>query len=72
MEAWAAYTELLRDLLSTPEYSRFMSRNLYRGFVTELSDFLQQPETPANTFDTAAKLLAKFMHEYPDSLDYSE
>jgi len=72
MEAWAAYTELLRDLLSTPEYSRFMSRNLYRGFVTELSDFLQQPETPANTFDTAAKLLAKFMHEYPDTLDYSE
>ena len=43
MESWGAYTELLRDLLSTPEYCRYMSQDLYSGFISELTDYLQQP-----------------------------
>jgi hypothetical protein len=74
MHSWNGYTELLRDLLSTPEYCRFLSQDLYSGFVTELTDYLRQPRSvmQPNTYETALKLLGKFMQQYPDQLDYSE
>eukprot|EP01043_Picozoa_sp_COSAG02_P029976 COSAG02_NODE_1892_length_10483_cov_5.538424_1_plen_580_part_10 len=74
MHSWNAYTELLRDLLSTPEYCRFLTQDLYSGFVSELTDYLRQPRNAMqpNTYETAVKLLSKFIRQYPEQLDYSE